>query len=221
MANGSFQVFRRLRQDVMGFWNQVQLEHGNLLKAFPHTSISQDLLGAKLVGRWKSGTPLTRGDDSDPGTLDPQPNKFNYSSPGSDAIPEFAHIRKLNPRSDDPRFRSRHHRILRRGLPYGPSRDLPLKPGEDRGLLFNAFMACVENQFEFLQTEWSNNRNVSELGTGADPVSANLKTPSPVTLSVGASNCPLDFGSFVTVTGAVYAFVPSRSAITQLVDGAL
>ena len=49
--NGSFLVFRRLRQDVGAF--EKFLENMSA-----EAGMSHDLLGAKLVGRWKSGAPL-------------------------------------------------------------------------------------------------------------------------------------------------------------------
>ncbi|MGH6967298.1 MAG: hypothetical protein ACREE0_22675, partial [Phenylobacterium sp.] len=52
MENGSFLVFRRLRQDVAGFWAWVD---ANVAAS---KSTSREQLGARLVGRWLDGTPL-------------------------------------------------------------------------------------------------------------------------------------------------------------------
>ena len=49
--NGSFLVFRRLAQDVKGFRDSVAQIATTL-------GITPDLLGAKLVGRYRSGAPL-------------------------------------------------------------------------------------------------------------------------------------------------------------------
>ena len=56
--NGSFLVFRRLRQDVRGFREFLKSE-GDRLKLGP------DLFGAKCVGRWASGAPIERATNAD------------------------------------------------------------------------------------------------------------------------------------------------------------
>ena len=111
--NGSFLVFRRLEQDVLGFRAFVQSQSVKL-------GISEDLFAAKLVGRYKSGAPLARrmfaGLDHDqvqvfdPGHCSPElaesdtfNNNFIY---GDDAVgqvvPLAAHIRKTYPRDQIP-----------------------------------------------------------------------------------------------------------------------
>ncbi len=69
MRNGSFLVYRRLRQDVAGF-RQWVLEQADGLRDFPgfsHLGSAQrsEKLGAYLVGRWPSGAPLSRAPDHD------------------------------------------------------------------------------------------------------------------------------------------------------------
>jgi len=56
--NGSFLVFRRLRQDVGGFHEFLKSE-GDRLKLGP------ELFGAKCVGRWASGAPIERATTAD------------------------------------------------------------------------------------------------------------------------------------------------------------
>lgn len=56
--NGSFLVFRRLRQDVDGFHEFLESE-GDRLKLGP------ELFGAKCVGRWASGAPIERATKAD------------------------------------------------------------------------------------------------------------------------------------------------------------
>lgn len=56
--NGSFLVFRRLRQDVPVFNAFVQQTASTL-------TVDPDLFGAKLVGRWKSGAPILRAPQAD------------------------------------------------------------------------------------------------------------------------------------------------------------
>ncbi len=79
MANGSFQVFRRLRQDAPGWWAQVTTRHQSLPPGGP---TSEDLLAAKLIGRWRSGTPLAKAPERDNRSARnrDQDNDFDYSN---------------------------------------------------------------------------------------------------------------------------------------------
>ena len=64
--NGSFLVFRRLRQDVKAFREFVQATAPELSannSAF--TGITPERFGAKFVGRWASGTPILRAPHQD------------------------------------------------------------------------------------------------------------------------------------------------------------
>ena len=58
------------------------------------------------------------------------------------------------------------HRLLRRGLPYGPvspsSPDAPVDDDVDRGLQFLAYQTSIENQFEFVVKNWVNPPNFKE-----------------------------------------------------------
>jgi len=121
--NGSFLVFRRLRQDVLGFREFLKGE-GDRLKLGP------ELFGAKCVGRWASGAPIERATNADNLEMsrdDCANNAFNFqeatvpkspvpgSGQGKDNFPKslahedkdglvcpFAgHIRKAYPRDDE------------------------------------------------------------------------------------------------------------------------
>ncbi len=182
MHNGSFQVFRRLAQDVPGFWGQITANIRSLPAGDP---LNADSLGAKLVGRWRSGTPIDLAPDKDdPHFDDKQENNFHFyqrdaagniirgpdgkpntsHDPGL-RCPRFAHIRKAYPRANNfpAEFGgNRRRRIIRRGVPFGlPFQPTDTSPGHgadaERGLLFVAYMHSFEQQFEFLQSVWVNN----------------------------------------------------------------
>ena len=143
--DGSFLVFRRLRQNVGGFRKFVR-------KLVRERGIGEDLVLAKLVGRYPSGAPLAAastdvdgantlpeagvamacvlGQDDDPGRehgdllAARHINNFGYrDDPDGQLVPRGAHIRKVNPRDQaDPGEREvRKRRILRRGIPFGNS----------------------------------------------------------------------------------------------------
>lgn len=82
--NGSFLVFRRLRQDVSKF-------HSFLRDQADQQQIDPLLVSAKLVGRWESGAPTVRNPDLDNpamGTDDCANNDFEFNKGGEDNPPE-------------------------------------------------------------------------------------------------------------------------------------
>ena len=218
MRDGSFQVFRRLTQDAPGW-------HAEMERLRPPSLTAREL-AAKALGRRQDGKPLEPGRRLGD-------NDFDYDNdPAGYDTPRFAHIRKMNPRSDRV-FGDRTRRILRRGITFGPPHD-PRKAAADaapveRGLLFNAFMASIEEQFEFVQRGWANNPRFPSvpLDTSA-PEEATVDGTDPL---VGAGTDPcilhldggqderLDFGRFVRTTGAVYAFAPSILTLRGLARG--
>ncbi len=228
MENGTFQVWRRLVQDVPAWWAQVEQSCGGLPD---DESLSPDLLAAKLMGRWRSGTPLAHAPARDNRSARDagEDNDFDYSDdPLGHATPRFAHVRKMNPR-DDARFESNRRRILRRGIPFGPTFDPAGGRGHgvdaERGLLFNAYMASIEEQFEFLQQAWANFTHfpavvdgVTPEDDGADPV---IGASSICRLRrEGLPDRALEFRRFVYTSGTVYTFVPSLSALEMLCSAA-
>jgi Dyp-type peroxidase family len=218
MRDGSFQVLRRLNQDVPGW--RSQMEQGAALKP----PLSKEALAAKVMGRWPSGASLARVPNSDPGALDANTFEFRHDLKG-ERTPRFAHIRKVYPRASDPpgEKESELRRIMRRGIPFGPIYDPECGPaygpGADRGLMFQCFCADLERQFEFIQSHWVNDSGFPKPGDGRDHVigresSNTLRRP-------GAPNAHLDFRQLVTTSGALYAFVPSMTTLRRLADAQL
>jgi Dyp-type peroxidase family len=209
MRDGSFQVFLRLHQDVGGW--RAQMDALSASSKPPGVDVA-----AMAIGRFKDGTPLVRG-----GRLN-QPNDFTYGAdPHGEDTPRFAHIRKMNPRNDAP-FHARIHRLLRRGIPFGPFRaeNAPADGDKaDRGLVFNAFMASIEDQFEFLQRNWASNpRSLPAppvVADGPDPVAGTSEAPC---ILRRRNQSPVEFHleRFVWTTGAVYAFAPSIPTLRAL-----
>jgi Dyp-type peroxidase family len=183
-VDGSYLVFRRLRQDVAGFEQSVASLAERL-------GWSTDLTGAKLIGRYKSGAPLEQREfqpgpyvppDMDPGnsnqggsclraSSDVLNNNFEFGDDPDGAIcPLAAHIRKAYPRdqftvsgnpratSEDSESQTQTHRLLRRGIPYAKPYDPSdrASAGVDRGLLFICYQKDIETHFEFVQGRWVN-----------------------------------------------------------------
>ncbi|HWB47605.1 MAG TPA: hypothetical protein VG651_00730 [Stellaceae bacterium] len=209
MRDGSFQVVRRLDQDVAGWRRQLDrlhAEHGSTL------GLSSAQIAAKLIGRWPSGAPLARSPERDDGTPS---DSFDFDDdPEGFVTPRFAHIRKMLPRVSG--FPERQwRRVIRRGVPFGEPWDAGRPAHGERGLLLNAYMADIEEQFEFLIRAWANDPDFPEGGDGTDPL-IGRGAGVAVLRRRGASACPLRLEQHVATGGCCYLFVPSGRGLRHL-----
>jgi Dyp-type peroxidase family len=247
MGNGSFQVIRRLEQDVPGWWAQVDTQLAKLKaeKAVPEDT-STEWLAARLVGRWRSGASVAKCPVKPTNTLDAAPdNDLSFrDDPDGLTTPLFSHLRATNPRDGliDPSANPKEvpetfmdaRRIMRRGVPYGKpfdptSDDDGCGPDASRGLLFVCYQSDLVGQFEFIQRKWINNPDFPpgrEHKPGPDPmVSGRLADLNDGQVNYESSTdgvrrtTALDFRPFVRTRGALYAFTPSISALRLLAEG--
>lgn len=211
--NGSFLAYRRLQEHV-GAFREFLRQHGQTVE-------EQELIAAKLMGRWRSGAPLVLAPEEDDPALgaDPQRhNDFNYAKmdPHGYAVPLGSHIRRMNPR--DTAANMNRHRMIRRGGTYGPplADDAP-EDGVDRGIA--AFVGCASlvRQFEFAQNVWANDRGFHELGNERDPIigtqdgTLEYKIPKrPIRKTIKG------LPAFTTVRGGAYFFLPGLTALRYL-----
>jgi Dyp-type peroxidase family len=216
--DGSYLVFRRLRQDVAGFHRALHALVG------PTGLKNRAQVGAKLVGRWPSGAKLEDPiAESDPGAATPTEYTVEElaADPAGRQVPGFAHVRKADPHGAA--AGDRRPRLLRRGVPYGPplpaaEGSMPVDDGRDRGLLFVAYQGDIANQYELVQ-RWLNDRNLPAAATGQDPIAGQGEDPARLTLCT--SNAPpstFDMHHYVTMTGGGYFFAPSVTAARFLAD---
>lgn len=160
-------------------------------------------------------------------------NNFDYDQdPDGQFVPRAAHIRKTNPRSSVPpgKAESNRHRILRRGVPFGPE----FQPGEppypgtapppdtqDRGLLFLCYQASIARGFEFIQTQWANQNDFPQAGDGRDPIiSQDVENPEFNLPRRDTEALHLALQRWVITTGGEYFFSPSIAGIKQLAGAA-
>lgn len=239
-VDGSYLVFRRLAQDVPAF-------KSHLAALAAGQGMHQDLIGAKLVGRYKSGCPLeARKFQSSPFVASPtDPEKFQPGLADSDTLnnnfefgddaggavcPMASHIRKAYPRdevtvtvADDSESDTQTHRLLRRGIPFGNSFGAAVGGGnhDARGLLFQCYQRSIKDQFEFVQSKWVNNPNFPPSTVGApgeDPIIAQSAS-GPFQLH--PNRPPITVQHFVTTTGGEYFFAPSIDALARIGSGAI
>ena len=211
--NGSFLAYRRLEEHVGAF--------REFLKQNGATPEEQELVAAKLMGRWRSGAPLALAPDRDDPAIaaDPQRNNdFSYakSDPHGYAVPLGSHIRRMNPRDTGANMNRR--RMIRRGATYGPA--LPEGSPEDgveRGIAAFVICASLVRQFEFAQNVWINDRNFHELGNERDPIIGNqdgtleFKIPKrPIRRKI--TGLP----ALTTMRGGAYFFLPGLRGLRYL-----
>lgn len=211
--NGSYMAYRRLEEHVGKFWEFLR-QHGE-------TPEEQELIAAKLMGRWRSGAPLVLSPDKDDPALaaDMQRNNdFNYGEmdPHGYAVPLGSHARRMNPRDTAANINRR--RMIRRGATYGPALpDGAPDDGVERGIA--AFVICgsLIRQFEFAQNVWANDRNFHELGNERDPIigaqdgTLEYKIPKrPIRKKI------VGLPAFTTLKGGAYFFLPGLKALGYL-----
>ncbi len=204
--NGSYLVFRQLRQDVAAFWKYV-FEAKDTIPGAPAGVEGAVWLASRFVGRWPNGTAITRFPHRPGPDKRDEESHFLYSQT-EDAYgtrcPIGSHIRRTNPRDTalpvphdvdlsgtpyDEATRKKRvelanlHRIMRRGRAYGPAVDLDYDPvkleqagGPERGLHFLCFGADLARQFEFVQANWSLNPTFAGLSSDPDPLRSAART---------------------------------------------
>src|SRR5688572_10028831 len=125
--NGTFLVMRKLRQEVVRFRQYLKEEAERMMKVpgcLPDKVAGdvcrvQEYLAAKMMGRWKDGSPVDLYPDA---PAEHQTNAFSYHGDEDGArCPLGAHVRRANPR-DSLGFAGQivnRRRMLRRGITYG------------------------------------------------------------------------------------------------------
>ena len=226
--NGSFAVFKGCKTDVVGFENFLQSNKDK---------IDPELLAAKMCGRWRNGVPLALSPDTDspPGGISPeQLNNFEYvnadgsGDPRGLRCPVGAHMRRINPRGqpvvgqNQPGGSNNTHRLIRRGMPYGPTYD-PKQPydGIERGLYGYFINSSIENQYEFVLGHWVNDSAFAGAvrlnPKSKDPMIGTQDPAESIFVIPQASGGPpitvTGLTTFMTTTAAAYCFLPSITAI--------
>ncbi len=207
--NGSYLVFRKLEQDVKTFEGLFKGKE------------NPELLKAKMVGRWQDGSPLTLAPEGNERRLE-QSNDFNYHKFDQHGYrcPIGAHIRRANPRDSllkGTRDKSpaaalsnaNSHRIIRRGRLYQKGTGEAAK----KGLLFVCFNASIEDQFEFIQRQWVNNKKFSKLTNEVDPL---IGAGGKFTIQAPYAPKQVDIKELVTTKAGAYFFLPGICALKQL-----
>ncbi|OGE52784.1 hypothetical protein PENARI_c009G12023 [Penicillium arizonense] len=222
--DGSYLVIRKLKQYVPEFNSYLESEA-------PKLHFTEDQLGARLVGRWKSGAPVELHPDADC-PKDARMNEFNYDVNVHTNCPFASHMRKTKPRSivSDRDMND----IMRRGIPYGPEVGInETKTEQDRGLMFTCYQSSIGNGFQFLKRSWINldtfPADKTEYTGGTNPgqdviVGQLVKKPQKpkhkiLTTSLvdgKGQNTTTSFLPFIQSNGGDYFFSPSLQLLRDM-----
>jgi len=214
--NGTFVGLRKYQSRVGAF--------NRFLQAHARTEHERELLAAKLVGRWRSGAPLTLAPDRDDPELGADPlrnNDFTYAAdPHGHQVPLGAHMRRMNPRDTKLALLTdvNIHRIIRRSTTYGAPYDPNAISKQDdevaRGLYFIFISAKAMATMEFLQQEWINNGNFMGLGEERDPNVGLQEDGATFTIPQEPVRRRIHgIETFNVLRGGEYFFLPSLPAL--------
>jgi Dyp-type peroxidase family len=217
--NGSYVGLRKYQSRV-GAFNRFLHTHAD-------TDRERELLAAKLIGRWRSGAPLTLAPERDDPELGADPlrnNDFRYAAdPDGMQVPLGAHMRRMNPRDTEMALLAdvNIHRIIRRsttfGAPYDPGALSEQDDETPRGLYFIFISAKAMATMEFLQQEWINNGNFMSLGDERDPNVGLQQDGATFTIPRTPVRHRIHgIETFNVLRGGEYFFLPSLSALRWL-----
>ncbi|WP_313676528.1 peroxidase [Mycolicibacterium sp.] len=213
--NGSIIAFRKLHTDVAGF--------RRFLSEQSETPEQEELLAAKMVGRWRSGAPLVlcpQADDPELGADFQRNNDFRYleQDPKGFACPMGSHMRRAYPRDslEHERVAANIHRILRRGATYGPM--LPEgvleDDGAERGIVFILIGSNLHRQYEFIKTQWLQDGVFINATEEKDPLVGQTDDPQTFTIPDKPIRRKVTgIPRFVTTRGGLYAFAPGINGL--------
>ena len=211
--NGSYLGYFMMEEHVGAFRDFLR-QHGQ-------TAEEQELVAAKLMGRWRSGAPLVlcpEKDDPALGADYQRNNDFNYRKmdPYGYGCPLGAHVRRVNPR--DTAVNMNRRKMIRRGGPYGPP--LPEgapEDGKERGIAGFVGCASLVRQFEFAMNVWANDPNFHELGNERDPFVGTQDGTYDMTIPKRPIRKKIKgLPAFTTVRGGAYFFLPGIKALRYL-----
>jgi deferrochelatase/peroxidase EfeB len=211
--NGSYLAYFRLQEHVAVF--------RDFLRRNARTRDDEELLAAKLMGRWRSGAPLVLAPERDDPPLGAdlrRTNDFDYGKmdPYGYKCPIGAHIRRVNPRDTADNVQRR--RMIRRGGTYGP----PLPEGApddgvERGVAGFIGCASLVRQFEFAMNVWVNDPAFKGLGNERDPIIGTQDGTFDMTIPRRPIRRELHhLPAFTTLRGGAYFFVPGLHALQFL-----
>ncbi len=204
--NGTYVGYRKYQSRV-GAFNRFLRENGS-------TEEERELVAAKLVGRWRSGAPLTLAPDKDSPALgaDPQRNNnFDYANdPRGRQVPFGSHIRRMNPRDTKlTRLTDVNiHRLIRRGTTFGPPYNPNALSEADDEVPHGAIFLFMSADGDFIGA-----------GNERDPIIGRQEEGATFTIPKQPVRRRIHgIQTFNVLKGGEYFFMPSMSALNWLAN---
>jgi Dyp-type peroxidase family len=226
LRDSSYLVFRWIYQDVATFERFLTVKGPAVFPALPPEQ-ARELLAAKIMGRWRDGTPLCLSPDS------PAPERceesFGFAADLQGvACPVSSHVRVMNPRDQGLSGMAATTgipQIVRRGMPYGPELKGEKDDGVDRGILGLFVCASIREQFMRLAA-WGQRNNFSDAfpahGRDQDALIGNRAVPGATKVfripnGPGGGGMVTDLPDFIRTKGTQYLLMPSGQTLSRLV----
>jgi deferrochelatase/peroxidase EfeB len=226
VRNGSYLAFAWIHQDVAAF-NRFLRDNAPRVAPNQTQAAAEEFLAAKMMGRWRDGTPLVLSPDA------PNPERagdfFDYSRDAAGKFcPVAAHIRIVNGRdrplsgANQIMFPNGFPRVLRRGSSYGTWLDGVADDGKDRGIIGMFLCANVNQQFYPL-TRWIGTTNFSDDyadPNGQDSLFGSRSVPrasKSITIPTADGPVKLDgIPDFIRIQGVAILLLPSLTTLRRL-----
>jgi len=165
VRDGTIACIAWIEQHVAEFERFLDEESAKL-RGFAPPGQEREWLAARLLGRWRDGSPAVIWPDAQSQTPNPT-NAFDYASdPDGVRCPLTSHIRVVNLRSDKMSFPNRIRfpngppRFIRRGFSYGAPYT-GIDDGAGRGIVGTFLCARLNEQFNTV-LRWMNATNFSD-----------------------------------------------------------
>ena len=229
VRDGSYACLAWIHQDVAGF-NRLLEEKASGLP-LPAGTDGREWLAARLMGRWRDGSPVVRWRMAPPAAADLD-DRFGFADdPTGAGCPLNAHIRIVNPR-DEPltfpnqsRFPNGPPRFVRRGFTYGAPLAGTVDDGQERGIVGLFFCARLNEQF-YTVLRWMQATTFAEgFGEGAHSkrmqdalfgLSAMPGADTRLLLGPDAAGAVMSLRDLITYRGVTCLLMPGMMALRRL-----
>jgi deferrochelatase/peroxidase EfeB len=226
--DGCYNAFRVLYQDVRAFDQFLADTAPRVVAAIGGSEHdAREWLAAKLVGRWRNGSPLVLSPHAQEEATSGRTDFLYASDPDALRCPFSAHSRVSNPRVSNPRDElmiptdAPVPRLIRRGMPFGAPPAPPDYDGE-RGLIGLFLCGSLAGQFEKLYS-WINVNDFSTVYSPdfntQDALLASRVSPSvgfTIPIRKGDSIRISSLPQFIVTRGTAYCLLPSVTTLRRI-----
>jgi Dyp-type peroxidase family len=229
VRDGTYGVFQRIYQNVAAFERFLTDNAAALAPTLPIAD-ARELLAAKMMGRWRNGTPMVLSPEKPDESL-ADAAEFSYlGDPAGDRCPLTAHVRVANRRDQplipviEPTFPVGGPHLLRRGMAYGPELQGEADDGIDRGLVGMFLCANPRTQY-FIVTHWINKTDFSPVFSTdrlrwQDMMMGDRSTPGAVPKgAIRTSHGEVMLNAlpqFIKVQGTLMLLLPSMKSLARI-----